>query len=197
MSDISLWVDEHLGAGDALLDHLLRDVDDYFSEPDLRTLTNARLINTVTTGLPAGERAIVVGFSMGSVVAYDTLRSNPKLPIAALLTIGSPLAMPSFYRRVEANGPAGGATRTPFPKQLGMWVNVWTREDPGTAGHYQMAARYPATPASNLVVQDVETWGRSATPTNPAGAHNAVDYLSSRVFAHALTAALALIGGDD
>jgi hypothetical protein len=71
-----------------------------------------------------------------------------------------------------------------------MWVNVWTKDDPGTAGHHQMALRYPAEAPSDLRVQDVETWGRSASPTNPAGAHNAIDYMSSRVFATALHAAL-------
>jgi pimeloyl-ACP methyl ester carboxylesterase len=204
VSDISLWVDEHLGIGDALLELILRDVDDYFSEPDLRRLTNARLDRAVRTDLPAGQQAIVVGFSMGSLVAYDSLRSDPTLPVAALLTIGAPLAMPSFYRRIEAAGAAGaggvavtGASHTPFPSQLGMWVNVWTKDDPAAAGHQQMAALYPATPPSDLLIQDVETWGRSASPTNPAIAHNAVDYMSSRVFATALHAALVMVQGAD
>jgi pimeloyl-ACP methyl ester carboxylesterase len=196
VGDISLWVDEHLGVGDALLEHILRDVDDYFTEPDLRRLTNARLGQAVRSDLPNGEKAIVVGFSMGSLVAYDSLRSDGSLPVAALITIGSPLAMPSFYRRVENSAPAGAAVRTPFPSQLGMWVNVWTKDDPATAGHYQMGARYPAAPPSALVVQDVETWGRSASPTNPAVAHNASDYMSSRVFATALHAALVMVGGQ-
>jgi pimeloyl-ACP methyl ester carboxylesterase len=188
VGDIALWLDDYLGIGDTLLEYLLKDVDSYFREPELRTLTNARLINAVTAGLPAGEKAIVVGFSMGSLVAYDTLRATPTLPVGALLTIGSPLAMPSFYRRVAAGG-AG----TPFPSQLGMWVNVWTKDDPGTAGHVQMATRYAAQPPSTIKVQDVETWGRSASPTNPAGAHNALDYMSSRVFATALHAALVMV----
>jgi hypothetical protein len=41
LGEISLWVDEHLGIGEALLDSLLRDVDEYFSEPRLRSATNA------------------------------------------------------------------------------------------------------------------------------------------------------------
>jgi pimeloyl-ACP methyl ester carboxylesterase len=113
-SDISLWVDEHLGIGDALIDHMLKDVDDYFSEPELRDLTNRRLTSAIQSELPDGEKVIVVGFSMGSLVAYDTLRADPKLPVAAMLTIGSPLAMPSFYRRVEASAPKPGGPRTPF-----------------------------------------------------------------------------------
>jgi hypothetical protein len=203
ISDVALWVDEHLGVGDALAETLLRDVDDYLSEPALRSTTNQRLIAEIQADLPAGEQVVVVGFSMGSFVAYDTLRADPTLPVAALITIGSPLAMPSFYRRVAANAPGAvvappeGTNATPIPSQLGMWVNLWTRDDPGTAGHVQMPLRYLPQAPSTIHVQDVETWGRPVSPTNPAGAHNASDYLSSRVFATALHAALAMISGDD
>jgi hypothetical protein len=197
LNEISLWVDEHLGVGDALLEHLLRDVDDYFSDGDLRKLTNARLTAEITTDLPAGERVIVVGFSMGSLVAYDTLRADaalaaPVLPVGALLTIGSPLAMPSFYRRVLAGAPNPALPSTPYPKQVDLWANIWTKDDPAVAGHVDLVGRYPGDP-KNVGVQDLETWGRSLNPTNPAAAHNATDYLSSRVFAKALDTALAVI----
>lgn len=198
-SDISLWFDEHLGVGDTLAETLLRDVDDYLSEPALRATTNQRLIRRVTEDLPPGDRVVVVGFSMGSFVAYDTLRADPDLPVAALITIGSPLAMPSFYRRVAAGVPGpvagipAGANPTPIPSQLALWVNLWTRDDPGTAGHVQMPDRFRPVPPATIRVQDVETWGRPASPTNPASAHNASDYLSSKAFATALHAALALI----
>jgi pimeloyl-ACP methyl ester carboxylesterase len=187
VSDISLWVDEHLGVGDTLLEHLLRDVDDYFRVQDLRTLTNLRLTREIND-LPAGEKAIVVGFSMGSLVAYDTLRSDATLPVSGLLTIGSPLAMPSFYRRVSADAP------TLYPAQLELWANLWTKDDPATAGHVDMALLYPAKAPSKRRVLDLETWGRSMSPTNPAIAHDALDYMSSRVFATALVAALGTTG---
>jgi hypothetical protein len=197
LNEISLWVDEHLGVGDALLEHLLRDVDDYFSDRDLRRLTNDRLTSAITADLPAGERVIVVGFSMGSLVAYDTLRADaalaaPLLPVAALLTIGSPLAMPSFYRRVLASSPDAKKLSTPYPAQLDLWANIWTKDDPAAAGHVDMVHRYTGDP-QNVGVQDLETWGRSMSPANPAAAHNATDYMSSRVFAKALDTALAVI----
>ena len=193
LGDLSLWVDQHLGIGDALLDLLLRDVDDYYAEPDLRALTNDRLVAACRDGLPPGERVVVVAFSMGTLVAYDTLRADHTLPVGALITCGSPLAMPSIYRRVEATAPRGMRPRTPFPPQLQMWVNVWTKDDPGTAGHHDMAARFPAPDPHAQGVQDLETWGRSAGPTNPAGAHNALDYLSSRILGKAVDAALRAI----
>jgi hypothetical protein len=191
VSDISLWFDEHVGVGGALIDYLLRDLDDYYSDPEVRAGTNARLIDHLA-GLKAGERAIVIGFSMGTLVAYDSLRADPKLPVAALLTIGSPLAMPSFLKRITATAPPGMDPPTPFPSQLKMWVNVWTRDDPGTAGHVQMASRYAPDSPDGPHVQDLETWGRPTGP-NPAGAHNAMDYLSSRVFATALDGALRML----
>jgi pimeloyl-ACP methyl ester carboxylesterase len=191
LSDVSLWLDDHLGVGETLLQHLLRDVDGYFSEPKLRDATNQRLINEVTA--PASDRdTIVIAFSMGTFVAYDTLRANPKLPVKALITCGSPLGMPSMHRRLADNSPiAAPLPPTPFPPQLAMWANVWTKDDVGTAGHVDLAARYPAAKPGRRV-QDVETWGRPAAPTNPVGAHNALDYLSSRVLATALVAAMAM-----
>lgn len=188
VGDISLWVDQHFGVGDVLLDHLLRDVDGYFSEAGLRAATNQRLVDVVRAAPADADGVIVVGFSMGSLVAYDTLRQQPDLPVGALITIGSPLAMPSFYRKLAAIGP------TPFPAQLGMWVNAWTKDDPASAGHMDFAGRFPSAKADGPHVQDVETWGRSASPSGPAGAHNALDYMSSRVFAKALLTATQMLG---
>jgi len=193
LGDLSLWIDQHLGVGDALLDLLLRDLDEYYAEPELRKLTNDRLVSACREGLPPGERVVVVAFSMGTLVAYDALRADPTLPIGALITCGSPLAMPSIYRKVEATAPRGMRPRTPFPRQLRLWVNAWTKDDPATAGHHDMAARFPAPDPNAQHVQDLETWGRSAAPTAPAGAHNALDYLSSRVVGTAVDAALRVL----
>ena len=165
-------------------------MDDYYAEPDLRTLTNDRLVDAVRGGLATGEQVVVVAFSMGTLVAYDTLRANPGLPVGALVTCGSPLATPSIYRRVEATGPSRARVRTPFPSQLRLWVNVWTKDDPATAGHHDMAARFPAPDPASQHVQDLETWGRSATPTSPFGAHDALDYLGSRTVGAAVRAAV-------
>ncbi|HYO44280.1 MAG TPA: hypothetical protein VES19_13875 [Candidatus Limnocylindrales bacterium] len=191
VGEISLWVDQHLGFGDVLLELLLRDVDGYFSEPELRAATNQRLVDAVTAAPVDPAGVVVVGFSMGSLVAYDTLRQRPDLPVGALVTIGSPLAMPSFYRRLAGIGP------TPFPEQLRMWVNVWTRDDPATAGHMDFPLRFPPGTPGGPLVQDLETWGRSASATNPAAAHNAMDYLGSRVFAKALVTGIAAAQGGD
>ncbi len=194
VSDISLWVDEHLNVGDFLTEHMLKDVDDYMSDPDLRQQTNDRLRVAVRREPLDAEGVVVIGFSMGSFVAYDTLRASADLPVGALITIGSPLSMPSFYRRLTADSPiAPPANPTPFPPQLRLWANVWTKDDPATAGHADIAARYPNAAADGPRVQDLETWGRSAAATNPAAAHNALDYLSSRVFATALRRAVRLI----
>ena len=186
LNEISLLFDR-LGIGDALLEHILHDVDDFFDVVNLRALVNQRLADAVLTDQDP-DGTIVVGFSMGSLVAYDALRSNPTLPVGALFTIGSPLCMPSFYKRLVAIG------QTPFPTQLQLWVNVWTKDDPAAAGHNDFPARFPNAAPGGARVQDLETWGRGASPTNPAGAHNALDYLSSRVFASAIQQAVEAMG---
>jgi hypothetical protein len=126
---------------------------------------------------------------MGSLVAYDALRADPRLPVGALVTCGSPLGLPSIHRRVAATSPRRSGVRTPFPAQLRLWLNVWTKDDPATGGHADLAARYPAPDPATRRVQDLETWGRSAAPTSPFGAHDALDYLSSRTVGSAVRAA--------
>ncbi|MFE5564823.1 serine peptidase [Amycolatopsis japonica] len=69
---------------------------------------------------------IVIAHSLGSVVAYEALWSQPGLQIDLLLTLGSPLGIPSavFERLVPAPVRARG-NRPPGVKQ---WINF---ADPG------------------------------------------------------------------
>lgn len=191
-ADLSYWFDKHLGVANDLLDIALRDVDGYFMIPDLRAATNAIVERACTTGLAAHEPVVLVGFSMGSLVAYDLLRTNmltakaKPLPVAGLVTCGSPLALPSFYAKVRANASDLSQT-TPFPSQIGAWVNVWTKDDPGAGGHDHLAELFPSPTPATRFVQDLETHGRGIAPLNPAAAHNAVDYLSSKMMAGAIS----------
>ncbi len=191
-------LDEHLGVGAGLLELLLRDLDDYFTEPELHRLTNERLVSAIRSGLKPTEQVVVIGFSMGSIVAYDTLRADGTLPVAALLTIGSPLAMPSFYRRNSSRR----RLRRVFRPRTGRRCRASSpcgstcgRATSTGYGHVQMASRYRPLPPSTVEVQDVETWGRVASPTGLTAAHDALDYLSSRVLATALDTALAVVRG--
>lgn len=77
------------------------------------------------------EGVVLVGHSLGSVIAYDVVieeqkRGNKK-NIVALVTMGSPLGWVSEIRNVEN----GAAERTPqLPVNGILWRNFWDEADP-------------------------------------------------------------------
>ncbi len=185
---VAYWSDRLLGAGEGVLRNVLADLNDYLLSAALRKEVNDRVRKACTDSI-GSDQVLLIGFSMGSFVGYDLLRQDMAdggtMPIAAFVTCGSPLAMPSLYQRVRASALATSAHNrpTPFPTQLRAWVNIWTEDDPGAAGHQDFATRFPAANDDVRRVQDVETHGRGASVTNPGAAHNASDYLSSRAMA--------------
>ena len=185
LSVISDFADRLLGTGDDILHGVLKDLLGYFTIPDLRKATNAIVAQACLAEPQDPDGVILIGFSMGSFVGYDLLRGDmtaKAIPVRAFITCGSPLGMQSMVPYVRANDPSMKMS-TPYPIQVPVWANVWTGDDPGVAGHARMAEIY-ADPSGVHAVQDFETHGRGAAPTNPAGAHNAMDYLSSKTMAY-------------
>jgi hypothetical protein len=185
ISVISDFADRIFGIGDDILHGALKDLLGYFTIDELRSATNAIVERECLTEPSDAEGVILIGFSMGSFVAYDLLRGDMEartLPVRALITCGSPLGMQSMVPYVRANDPQR-QLGTPYPIQVPVWANVWTGDDPGVAGHERLATIY-TDPTGVHAVQDFETHGRGAAFTNPAGAHNAMDYLSSKTMAY-------------
>ncbi|MBD3671134.1 MAG: hypothetical protein HUJ29_10205 [Gammaproteobacteria bacterium] len=76
--------------------------------------------------LQDGERILLIGHSMGSVIAYDALwdlSHEEQLPgkLDCLLTIGSPLGMNYVQKRLRGAGESG--TRR-YPTLLRHWINL-------------------------------------------------------------------------
>jgi hypothetical protein len=172
---------------DVILRPLLRaaipDVFDYFDQPALRTKVN-RLVRQVCSGPPA---TVLVGFSMGSIVGYDVLRTAlADFPVKTFISCGSPLALGPIHDGVKQI--AGGAT--PFPPRLRLWLNLWSDSDAATGVHGDaMTARFPGTNQTQAI-QHAQTFGHTAAPTNPFAAHDPLDYLSSLAMGVALHTAL-------
>jgi hypothetical protein len=89
------------------------DILTYFVAPGVRRAIMSRLITT----LEDNPNSIVIGFSLGSVVAYETLKNYPECAKDHILvTLGSPLGSPALklllkqflkvpnYRRPEVMG---------------------------------------------------------------------------------------------
>jgi pimeloyl-ACP methyl ester carboxylesterase len=70
--------------------------------------------------LIGAETSVVIGHSLGSVVAYEAIRESP-VDVPLLVTLGSPLGLNGVNRHLRL--PAG------WPAGLRRWVNVADRDD--------------------------------------------------------------------
>jgi hypothetical protein len=96
----------------------LKQVARYFSEPALRACARSRV-----SALVDPDTAVVVGHSLGSVVAYEALCSLPGHGVRALVTLGSPLGIRALITERLAPPPTGGAGVWPGGPDL-AWTNV-------------------------------------------------------------------------
>ena len=160
-----------------LLRQAIPDVFDYLDEPKMRRLANGIVTDTCVEN----RAAVLVGFSMGTVVGYDVLRTAPNgFPVSSFVTCGSPIGMEPIRKRLLENGG------TPFPAQAKVWLNIWNEDDVATGIHgSELAKLFPGG-----VIQSARTWGRGPSPTNMFAAHNAIDYLSSLAMGLALHVAI-------
>ena len=133
------WVRATLRAVDRYIPHgsgttlalATRDVFHYLSDPDARNTIDAG----VRSALTPEREAVVVGHSLGSVVAYRVLRdatASGGLRIPLFLTVGSPLGVTEIRKRLKRSAIA----RTPEVVQ--RWHNAMDIRD--------VVALYPLTP---------------------------------------------------
>ncbi|MFM9462618.1 hypothetical protein ACKI1K_07165 [Streptomyces scabiei] len=95
----------------------LREVEAYTTWPDRRRLVRERISGTIRREEPA----VVIAHSLGSYVAYETLHAFPEPKVELLVTVGSPLRVPSLARRLD---PALCAGRGARPSGAKRWVNI-------------------------------------------------------------------------
>ncbi|WP_405794975.1 hypothetical protein [Streptomyces longwoodensis] len=138
---------------------VLRQVHRYLADPALKAAVDGRVREAV-----APDCRVLVGHSLGSVVAYEYLRQNPGHHVEALITAGSPLGLRMVRERMAVQEIA-----------VGQWATVRDLRDPvacaGRLGNW-----WPQIAAQDEVVVD-----------NGADAHTVERYLS-----RGLTGALVL-----
>jgi tRNA A37 threonylcarbamoyladenosine modification protein TsaB len=132
----------------------LRQVRTYLRNPDVKAEIDH------ITAAAAADADVLIGHSLGSVVAYEFLRQHPGHSVRLLLTLGSPLGLRMVRKRLPPGDP-GDAD----------WVNVRDRRDPVAAGG-PLRDWYPNA-ADHLVV-------------NGSEAHAAKRYLNSKACGKAL-----------
>lgn len=89
----------------------------------------ARVLRRTLEQIPAHGHLVVIGHSLGSVVASDVIKRLPNdMLVDQLITIGSPLPLDQFWKFIDLIGDS-----FPFDR-LRSWVNVFDSLDPVSAG---------------------------------------------------------------
>ncbi|WP_432094842.1 antibiotic ABC transporter ATP-binding protein [Streptomyces sp. bgisy100] len=102
---------------DSLLIAGLKQFRRYLTDGDLRTAVRAR-----TDALIGPDTRVVVGHSLGSVVAYETLCARRTGQVASLVTLGSPLGIRNLtFDRLQPPPREGTGV---WPPGLRHWHNV-------------------------------------------------------------------------
>jgi pimeloyl-ACP methyl ester carboxylesterase len=110
------------GLADRVMLFDLQQVRRYMTDLQVRRAA----LDRVAAGIGADTR-VLVGHSLGSVVAYEALCAHPDWPVRALVTLGSPLGIRNliFDRLVPVPAAEGsGRVRGGWPHGVRSWVNV-------------------------------------------------------------------------
>lgn len=99
----------------------LKQVSRYVREPAIRRAARQAVLDTIQP-----DTRIVVGHSLGSIVAWETLCAHPDLPVRTLLTLGSPLGVPALLPRLD---PPVAQRPGAWPGGLTRWVNIADARD--------------------------------------------------------------------
>lgn len=117
------------GASERAMLGNLRQVRRYFSEPEIR----AEAIRRVAALIDENVR-VIVGHSLGSVVAYEALCFNSDWPVRRLVTVGSPLGIRNliFDRlqpKPQINQGSDGKKVGAWPGPGRTWANLADESD--------------------------------------------------------------------
>lgn len=110
------------GVADRFLLGVLHQVRRYLTEPATREFVLERVAGTVRA-----DTAVVIGHSLGSVVAYEALCAHPEWPVTALVTLGSPLGIRNVVFDRLVPPPLDG--RGSWPGGVRTWTNICDRRD--------------------------------------------------------------------
>lgn len=147
----------------------LRQVHCYFTESMVRN----RAIDRVAQQVSSRTR-VIVGHSLGSVVAYEALCAHPEWQVETFISLGSPLGMRGLvFDRLTP--PPQQATAT-WPTSLKFWTNIADRGD-------IVAAQKNLSPLFGSRVNDVLVH-------NGTKAHDVRPYLTAKETGAAIVAAI-------
>jgi hypothetical protein len=149
----------------------------------------AKLREALDAAWADGAHVLLVGHSLGSVIAYDTLwelsRERGSGPCVSLfVTLGSPLGTHFVQRSLKGSHERGVAR---YPANVQRWINFTANGDT-TALEPRLAPLFREMVTLGLVEALEDRVGFDNFFRGPAGlnAHDAYGYLAQRVVADAL-----------
>ena len=102
----------------------LRQVRLYLGDDDVRTAVQDR----VAAAVGNDQVRVLVGHSLGAVVAYEALCAHPEWPVRVLVTLGAPLGIRNLVfdrlRPPPARAAEGGELTGQWPGPVRAWTNV-------------------------------------------------------------------------
>jgi hypothetical protein len=155
---------------DRLLGMAFDDLRDYYAKADVRNRIRDRLARALQRH--EDKRVCLIAHSMGSIIAYDVLRTMEQKPPAIdhFVTIGSPLGLPIVTQHIR-----GEFSKTTVPQQVRQWSNL---ADPGdkVALDCNLADDYRSAPGA-VPVQDVLVHNGYVDRSGKNDQHNGYGYL--------------------
>jgi hypothetical protein len=119
------------GVAAVVIEDFLTDVAYYLENAGMRDAVLDIVEDALRTKLPAGGPIVVVGHSLGTIVAYDALtRLRPEYDVRLFCTAGSPLGYPVVQKNLLSKVD-GQRPRVPgcVPARTDGWVNAFDVND--------------------------------------------------------------------
>jgi hypothetical protein len=157
------------GLAERALIYDLKQVRRYLREFEIRRAARSRIEQAI--GL---DSRVIIGHSLGSVVAYESLCAHPEWPVRVFVTIGSPLGIRNLM--FEALDPTPQDGIGVWPTGIRQWINIADSGDV-VALVKELRRRFGAG------VTDYQV-------NNGAKAHDATRYLTTRELGDAVASGL-------
>ena len=141
----------------------------YFRVNGFRDKIRGRLEAELDAAAQKGQRVAIVAHSMGTVIAFDALKQNPRYVVDLLVTMGSPLGLTAVQIDLTDQG------HPPFPPNVHRWLNVFDGIDAVTLPDQRLANDF----TDDGVVRVVDRMIRSnVDPRGKRDPHHWLGYLS-------------------
>lgn len=160
LARLRTFATQGMALAQALVDPALDQVTRYFHDDALRAVAISRVTELVTP-----DTRIVVGHSLGSVIAYEALHLLTT-PIDLFLTLGSPLGLRTIIHDKVRPRPA-------IPPTVQWWVNIADKDDIVAADPYLERSFRGSGPGA--------IFEATYLIKNEASPHSAVGYLKHQV----------------